>query len=333
MNFSIENATYILSHLAHNPDVKYDHGHMSYSVDFDILKHYHNLFYDEKEYTNFIMTMLYICEINLWNIHNITILVNNDKLEYYMNNQQISIDNIISIHVEDKRQIELHIIQKINELNAKGKKVANVVYNFNDTVETNKARIQDINNLKEMNNNFLGKLNLFKLKQTSEFNFASEVQTPNRPKELLDLYDVLKVIKTGEANYKEIIFNYFNNIKTNMEKGLTYMFDYNKFQGSFTSQDLFLLNKVIFILDTLLNDVDNVTSSNKLLIDKQTAEIKHVMDMLEHGGYLELINNIKTVEITDIRYYPYKDLNINLIMPDNALKAIIRMYSNIKYSE
>ena len=289
MKYSIENATFILSHLAHNPDVKYDHSHMCYSIDFDILKHYHCLFYEESDYNDFILIMLYLCEINLWGIHKIAILVNNNKLEYYINNTPVTVDNIVSIHAEDKRLVELNIIQKINELNAKGKKVANVVFDFNDTVKTNKARIEDINKLKEMNNNFLGKLNLFKLKQGSEFSFASEVHTPNRPKELIDLYDVLNVIKTGEANYKEIILTYFNNIKQNMEKGLTYMFDYNKFQGSFTSLDIFLLNKTIIILNTLLDETDNVVSSNKLICDKQTNDIKHVMDMFENEGFVQLV--------------------------------------------
>jgi hypothetical protein len=111
------------------------------------------------------------------------------------------------------------------------------------------------------------------------------------------------------------------------------MFDYNKFQNSFTSLDLFLLNKVMLILNTVLDDTDNILSSNKMLSDKQTSGIKHIMDDVNNNGFINLMNNIKNYEISDIRYYPFKDLNVNLLFADNNLKAIIRMYSNIKYSE
>ena len=33
-----------------------------------------------------------------------------------------------------------------------------------------------------------------------------------------------------------------------------------------------------------------------------------------------------------MKYYPFKDLNINLVMADNNLKAILKMYTDIKYS-
>jgi len=331
MKFEAERAKYILSFLFKNCNVEYNFGQMKYTV--DISSTYHKEYYEEQEYNSFMTIILYIVEINIWKLHNIILQVNSNELVFKLNEQIIDYNQILNIHAEDKRQIIQHIINKINEVNAKSKKVSNLIVEYNDMIKSNEKIIKDINDLKEMNNSFLGKFKIAKLKSGNLFEFTNEESTPNRVKKYDDLYDILRIIKSNENDYKDSIYKYFIDMKKNIENGVVYLLDYNKFQNSFTSCDLFLLNKILDIINLLLDNTNNIVTSNKLLISKQTNELNNYANDLKNSNVLLVYDKLTKYNISNIETYDFKDITYDNLKPDNILKYIIKMYENIKYIE
>ena len=330
MKFEAERAKYILSFLFKNSNVEYNFGQMKYTVDIGT---YHKEYYDEQEYNSFMTIILYIVEINIWKLHNIIIQINGNELIFKLNEQIIDYNQILNIHAEDKRQVIQHIINRINEVNAKSKKVSNLIVEYNDMITSNEKIIKDINDLKEMNNSFLGKLKIVKLKSKNLFEFTEKEDTPNRVKKYDDLYDILKIIRSNENDYKESIYKYFIDMKQNIENGVVYLLDYNKFQNSFTSCDLFLLNKTLDIINLLLDNTNNIITSNKLLISKQTNELNNYANDLKNSNVLLVYDKLDKYNISNVESYDFKDITYDDLKPDNTLKYIIRMYENIKYIE
>jgi hypothetical protein len=218
-------------------------------------------------------------------------------------------------------------------VNAKSKKVSNLIVEYNDMITSNEKIIKDINDLKEMNNSFLGKLKIVKLKSKNLFEFTEKEDTPNRVKKYDDLYDILKIIRSNENDYKESIYKYFIDMKQNIENGVVYLLDYNKFQNSFTSCDLFLLNKTLDIINLLLDNTNNIITSNKLLISKQTNELNNYANDLKNSNVLLVYDKLDKYNISNVESYDFKDITYDDLKPDNTLKYIIRMYENIKYIE
>ena len=331
MKFEAERAKYILSFLFKNSNVDYNFGQLKYTI--DINNTYHKEYYEEQEYNSFMTIILYIVEINIWKLHNIIVQVNGNELIFKLNDQVIDYNQILNIHAEDKRQIIQHIISRINEVNAKSKKTSNLIVEYNDMIKSNEKIIKDINDLKEMNNSFLGKLKIINLKSRKLFNFTNDECTPNRVKKYDDLYDILRIIKSNEKDYKENIYNYFINMKKNMENGEVYLLDYNKFQNSFTSCDLFLLNKILDIINLIIDNTNNIVTSNKLIISKQTNELNNYANDLKNSNVLLVYDKLSKYNISNAETYDFKDISYDNLKPDNTLKYIIKMYENIKYIE
>ena len=331
MKFEAERAKYILSFLFKNSNVDYNFGQLKYTI--DINNTYHKEYYEEQEYNSFMTIILYIVEINIWKLHNIIVQVNGNELIFKLNDQVIDYNQILNIHAEDKRQIIQHIITRINEVNAKSKKTSNLIVEYNDMIKSNEKIIKDINDLKEMNNSFLGKLKIINLKSRKLFNFTNDESTPNRVKKYDDLYDILRIIKSNDKDYKENIYNYFINMKKNMENGEVYLLDYNKFQNSFTSCDLFLLNKILDIINLIIDNTNNIVTSNKLIISKQTNELNNYANDLKNSNVLLVYDKLSKYNISNAETYDFKDISYDNLKPDNTLKYIIKMYENIKYVE
>ena len=322
---------YILSILFKNSNVEYNFGQMKYEV--WIGNNYYREYYNEQEYISFMTIILYIVEINIWKLHNIVILVNNNELSFKLNDELIDYNRILNIHAEDKKQVIQHIITRINDVNAKSKKVSNLFNEYNDMITSNEKLLKDINDLKELNNSFIGKLKLINLKSRKLFEFTTKDVTPNRVTKYDDLYDILRIIKSNENDYKEEIMNYFNKMKQNIEKGFIYLLDYSKFQNSFTSCDLFLLNKILDIINFILDNTNNTITTNKLIISKQTNELNNYANDLKNSNVLALYDKLADYTISSVETYDYKDITYDNLKPDNTLICIIKIYENIKYIE
>ena len=331
MKFEAERAKYILSILFKNSNVEYNFGQMKYEV--WIGNNYYREYYNEQEYISFMTIILYIVEINIWKLHNIVILVNNNELSFKLNDELIDYNRILNIHAEDKKQVIQHIITRINDVNAKSKKVSNLFNEYNDMITSNEKLLKDINDLKELNNSFIGKLKLINLKSRKLFEFTTKDVTPNRVTKYDDLYDILRIIKSNENDYKEEIMNYFNKMKQNIEKGFIYLLDYSKFQNSFTSCDLFLLNKILDIINFILDNTNNTITTNKLIISKQTNELNNYANDLKNSNVLALYDKLADYTISSVETYDYKDITYDNLKPDNTLICIIKIYENIKYIE
>ena len=331
MKFDEEKARYILSFLFKNSNVEYNFGQMKYTI--TIGNSYYKEYYEEKDYNSFMTIILYIVEINIWKLHNIIVISDNNELTFKLNDQIIDVNQILNIHAEDKRQIIQHIITRINEVNAKSKKTSNLIVEYKDSIVSNEKIIKDINDLKEMNNTFFGKIKIFNLKNKNLFEFTDKEVTPNRVKKYDDLYDILRIIKSNENDYKEKILNYFNDMKRNIENGETYLLDYNKFQNSFTSCDLFLLNKILDIINLLLDNTNNIVTSNKLIISKQTNELNNYANDLKNSNVMLVYDKLSKYNISNVETIDFKDITYDDLKADDTLKYIIKMYENIKYIE
>lgn len=332
MNYNIEQAKYIVGLFAKNSNISYDFSHMKYTIEFDLNEHFYKEFYNyETEYNKLINLILNVVEINIWHINNINISINNNELIFRKNDTILTNNDIFNIHEEDKKIVTQHIISRINETNAKSKKISNLIVEYNDIVITNEKIIKDINELKEMNKSLIGKFGILRLKTKNMFNFSSKLNTPNRDKINEDLYDIVKLIKSSESNYKDIIMNYFLKVKNNVENGYIYLFNYDKFEGSFSSEDLFLLNKIIDIINIIIDNTNDTISTNRLLINKQINELRNITEEIKNSSFITLISNLNNYNYSDLKKVDFKNIDYSTISPDNNLKYIIKMYENINY--
>ena len=182
-----------------------------------------------------------------------------------------------------------------------------------------------------MNKSLIGKFGILRLKTKNMFNFSSKLNTPNRDKINEDLYDIVKLIKSSESNYKDIIMNYFLKLKNNVENGYIYLFNYDKFEGSFSSEDLFLLNKIIDIINIIIDNTNDTISTNRLLINKQINELRNITEEIKNSSFITLISNLNNYNYSDLKKVDFKNIDYSTISPDNNLKFIIKMYENINY--